>query len=69
MDKPEIGLKKIDFNMIINDDEIDDMNNDKVVQPSDNLTDDDHSNIEDHEIQQKQTNCNSFTLLLITYYN
>ena len=31
IDKPEIGLKKIDFNIITNNDEIDDMNDDKIV--------------------------------------
>ena len=50
IDKPEAGLKKIDFNITVNNDEIDDMNNNKVVSPSDDLTDDDYSNIEDHEI-------------------
>ena len=50
IDKPETGLKKIDFNIINNNDEIDDMNDDEMVHPSDDLTDDDYSNIEDHEI-------------------
>ena len=45
---PETGLKKIDFNTNFNDDEIDDMNDEEVVHPSDEITDDDYSNIEDH---------------------
>ena len=49
MDKPETGLKKIDFNINVTDDEIDDMNNKEVVHPSDDLTDDVCSNIEDHK--------------------
>ena len=31
IDKPETGLKKIDFNSIVNDDEIDDMNDNNAV--------------------------------------
>ena len=40
------------------------MNDDKVVHPNDDLTDDDYNNIEDHEIQQGQTNRNSFYTLV-----
>ena len=53
--KPETDLKKIDFNININANEIDDMNK-KMVHPSDDLTNDDYSNIEDHEIHQEQIN-------------
>ena len=53
IDKPEAGLKKIDFNITVNDDEIDDLNNNKVIHPSDDLTADDYSNIEDHKFQQE----------------
>ena len=35
------------------------MNNKEVVHPSDNLTDDDYSNIEDHETQHERTNRNN----------
>ena len=56
IDKPETGLKKLDFIIIVYNDEINDMNDNKVVHPSDDLTDDDYSNIEDHKIQQEQTN-------------
>ena len=59
INKPEIGLKKIDFNININDNEIDDMNGKEVVHPSNDLIDDDYSNIEDHATQQKQTNRNN----------
>ena len=51
MDKPKTDLKKIDFNINVNDNEIDDMNDEEVVHLSGDLTDDDYSNIEDHETQ------------------
>ena len=47
--KPEIGLKKIDFNIIANKDKIDDMNDNKTVHPSDDLANDVHSNIEENK--------------------
>ena len=59
IDKPETGLKKIDCNIIINDNEIDDMNDNKIVHPSDDLTDDMCSNINHHNVQQGQNNHNS----------
>ena len=59
IDKSEAGLKKIDFNIAVNDDEIDEQNDNKVVHPSDDITADDYSNIEDRGIQQEQTNYNS----------
>ena len=48
INKPETGLKKIDFSIITNNDEINDMNNDKIVHPSDDLADDMYNNI-DHQ--------------------
>ena len=56
-DKPETGLKNKDFNTNVNDDEIDDMNDKEVVHPSDDLTDDDYSSIEDHGIQHEHYTC------------
>ena len=53
IDKPETGLKKIDFNIITNNDEINDMNDDKIVHPSDNLDDDMYYNINHQAAQQK----------------
>ena len=50
INKPEIGLKQIDFNINVINTEIDDVNDKKVVHPSDDLIDDDYSNIEDQEI-------------------
>ena len=44
INKPEIGLKEIDVNIITNNNEIDDKNNDKMVYQSDNLTNDVYSN-------------------------
>ena len=70
IDKPETALKRIDFNINTIDDEINDINKEKVAHPRDGLTNDNYSNIEDHEIQQEQTNqIIVFTLLLITNYN
>ena len=63
INKPETGLKKIDFNIIVNNDEIDDMNDDKIVHPSDDLADDMCSNINYHNIQQEQTNHNGLYIL------
>ena len=48
IDKPETDLKKIDFNINSCDDKIDDINNKETVHPDNDLTDDDYSNIEDH---------------------
>ena len=59
IDRPETGLKKIDLNIITNNDEIDDMNNDEIVHPSDDLADDMYNNIDHQTAQQKQTNHNS----------
>ena len=59
IDKPETGLKKIDFNIINNNDEIDDMNNNKMVYPSDTLTNDMYNNIDYQNVQQEQTTHNS----------
>ena len=50
VNKPETGLKKIYFTINVNEDDIDDMHNKKVVHPSNDLTNDAYSNIEDHEI-------------------
>ena len=63
IDKPETGLKKIDFNIITNNDEIDDMNDDEIVHPSDDLADDVYNNIDYQTTQQKQTNHNSLYTL------
>ena len=40
IDKTETGLKKIDLNVITNNNEIDDINDNKMVYSSDNLTND-----------------------------
>ena len=50
IDKPETGLKKIDFNIINNNDEIDDMNGNKMVHPIDDLADDMYNNIDHHNV-------------------
>ena len=50
INKPETGLKKIDFNIIVNNNEIDDMNDNKIVYPSDDLTDDVYNNSNYHKV-------------------
>ena len=54
INKPEIYLKAIEFNINVNNDEIDDMNDKEAVHPNDGLVDDNNNNIEDHEAQQEQ---------------
>ena len=55
IDKLETGLKKINFDTIANNNEIDDMNDNKIVHPSDDLADDVYDNINYHNVQQEQT--------------
>ena len=55
IDNPETGLKKTDFNVITHNDEIDDMNNDRIDCHNDNPTNDVYSNINYKNVQQKQT--------------
>ena len=55
--------------MIVNENKIIDKNNDEAVHPSDDLADNDYSNIKDHKIEQGETNRNSFTCFLIKNYN
>ena len=71
INKTETDLKKIDFNIIANDNEIDGMNKKKVVHPSNDLTNYYYSNIEDHKIHQKKKLSKKIvsTLLLIRNYN
>ena len=64
IDKPGTGLKKIDFNIIVNNDEIDDINDNKVVHLSDALADDVYNNIDYHNVQQEQTIHNSLYTLV-----
>ena len=59
IDKPKRDLKKIDSNIKVNDDKIDNMNNKEVVHLSGELTNDDYNNIEDHEIQHERINRNN----------
>ena len=55
INKPKTGLKKIDFNIITNNNEFNDMNDDKIVYPSDKLTNDVYSNTNHQNVQQEQT--------------
>ena len=59
IDKLETGLKKIDCNIITNNDEINDINNSKMVCPSNNLTNDVYSNTIHPNVEQKQITHNS----------
>ena len=63
INKPKAGLKKIDFNIITNNDEINDMNNDKMVCPNANLTNDVYNNTNHQNVQQEQTTHNSLYTL------
>ena len=63
IDKPETILKEIDFNIITNNDEIDDMNNNEMVHPKDDIADDMYNNIDHQTVHQKQTNHNSLYTL------
>ena len=65
IDKSKTGLKKINFNINVNDNTINNMNDEEVVYPSDDLIKDDYSNIEDHEICYKQTNQNNSCYTLV----
>ena len=53
IDKPETGLKKIDFNIITNNNEINDMNDNKMNYHCDNPTNDVYSNINHKKVQQE----------------
>ena len=59
IDNPETGLKKTDFNIITNNDEINDMNDDKMDFRSDNPTNDVYSTIDHKNVQQERTIHNS----------
>ena len=63
INKPETGLKKIDFNIITNNDEIDDMNDNKMVCPSNNLANDVDSNTNHQNVQQEQATHDSLYTL------
>ena len=56
IDNPEIGLKKTNFNIITNKDEIDDLNNNIRDHHNNNLTDDVYHNINHNNEDWKQTN-------------
>ena len=59
IDNLETGPKKTDFNIITNNNEIDDMNNDKMNCRSDNRTNNVYSNINYKNVQQKRNIHNS----------
>ena len=53
IDKPKTGPQKIDFNIIVNNVETDAMNDNTIVYPSDDLTDDVHNSIDYNNVQQE----------------
>ena len=55
INKPETGLKKSDFKIITNNDEIDDMSDDKMDYHCNNPTNEVHDNINHKNVQQEQT--------------
>ena len=59
INKPEKGLKKIDSNIFTNNNEINDMNDDKMDWHCNNQTNDVYSNINHKNVQQEQTTHNS----------
>ena len=59
INKPETGLKMIDFNIITNNDEIHDMNDHKIIYPSDNQTIDMYSKRNHQNVQQKRNTHNN----------
>ena len=63
MDNPETGLKKTNFNIITNNNDIDDMNNNNRNHSNNDLTDDVYNNIGYDNVNRKQTNHNSLYLL------
>ena len=63
IDNPETGLKKTDFNIITNNDEIDDMNDDNRNHSNNDLSDDVYSHIDHDSVDLRQTNHdNMYTL-------
>ena len=46
-------LKKINFNIIVNNDEINDINDNKIIYPSDDLADDVYNITNYHKVQQE----------------
>ena len=59
IDKRETGQKKIDFNIITNSNEIDDIKDDRMVYHSNNPTKNVYSNISHKNVQQERTTHNS----------
>ena len=63
IDNPETGLKKTDFNIITNSNEINDMNNNIRVHFNNDLPNDMYNNIDHNNVDWKQTNHNSLYTL------
>ena len=63
IDNPETGLKKIDFNIITNNNGINDINDDNRNHSNNDLTDDVYNNIDHNNVNWKQTTHNSLYIL------
>ena len=64
IDKPETGLRKTDFNIITNNNEMNDMNDNKMDCHCDNPTNDMYSNINHRNVQPESTTHNSLYRLI-----
>ena len=65
INNPETCWKKIYFNIKVNDNEIDNINNKEAIHPSGDLTDDNNSNIGDYGTKHKQINRNNSFYTLV----
>ena len=65
INKPDIDLEKIDFNIDVKANEIDDKNKKKAVHPSGDLIDNNDSNIGDYGAQHERTNQNNRCYTLV----
>ena len=69
INNPETGMKKTDFNIFTNNNEINDMNDDNRDHPNNDLSNDVY-NLNNHDsVGLKQTNHNNLYSLPITNYN
>ena len=63
IEDPETGLKKTDLNIITNNDEINDMNNNNMDYPNNDLPDEVYNHIDHDSVDLKQTNHNNLYTL------
>ena len=68
IDNPELDLKKTDFNIITNNNEMDDLNNDNRGHSNNDLPDDMYDHIDHDNVDMEQTIIIICTPLPITNY-